>query len=557
MDIPVVIWIIAAVVLLVVKSIYDKINDKKKLEKKLADEWGQYPEKEYVPGKIESIKVFYDSKKNNSDIDDITWNDLDMDELFSMLNNTQSTMGEEILYSILRKPLFKKADIEYRNKLIEFFRNSVDDRLLLQRNLRLIGNNRKISFYEYFTRLTDIKKESNIIHYLINVIWVVAIVGIIFDAVTIFLPLIIVNVVISMFTYYKRKSEIESYYSIFNNLLKMIYVAKKISVLQIDAISNELEYINKNVKELNSFKRYSGVVLNPNGGSLADILFDYIRMLTHIDLIKFNSMLDTVIKKRDVIMSMHDAIGFLDVMIAAASFRDMQSHNGWCVPELSEDDISLTTAGIYHPYIEEPVTNSYSTDGCSVITGSNASGKSTFLKTIAINAILAQTIATVNAHSYKAGCYRVMTSMALSDNIFDNTSYFIVEIQSLKRILDNTGDVPVLCCIDEVLRGTNTIERIAASSQILKTISEKNVICLAATHDVELANILGKYFANYHFREQIVDDNILFDYTIYEGCTKTRNAIKLLQLLGYDKDIVSRAETEANNFTSNGVWNSL
>ena len=102
-----------------------------------------------------------------------------------------------------------------------------------------------------------------------------------------------------------------------------------------------------------------------------------------------------------------------------------------------------------------------------LLTGSNASGKSTFLKSVALNAILAQTIYTVMADSYRAPYFRIYSSMALKDNLMGNESYFIVEIKSLKRIYESADEkVPMLCLIDEVLRGTNTVERIAASSQI-------------------------------------------------------------------------------------------
>lgn len=105
-----------------------------------------------------------------------------------------------------------------------------------------------------------------------------------------------------------------------------------------------------------------------------------------------------------------------------------------------------------------------------LLTGSNASGKSTFLKTVAVNGILAQTIHTCLADRYASCFYQMYTSMALRDDLQSQESYYIVEIKSLKRILDHVGEeVPMICFVDEVLRGTNTVERIAASSQILKS----------------------------------------------------------------------------------------
>ena len=145
--------------------------------------------------------------------------------------------------------------------------------------------------------------------------------------------------------------------------------------------------------------------------------------------------------------------------------------------------------------------------------------------------------------------------MALSDNIFENESYFIVEIKSLKRILDYMDDdIPMLIFIDEVLRGTNTLERIAASSQILYEFSKKNVLCFSATHDIELTHILENSYSNYHFTEDVVNGEVVFEYLLHPGRATSRNAIKLLTMLGYPKEIVTKAETAANDYVKTGQW---
>ena len=148
--------------------------------------------------------------------------------------------------------------------------------------------------------------------------------------------------------------------------------------------------------------------------------------------------------------------------------------------------------------------------------------------------------------------------MALKDSIENGESYYIAEIKSLKRIIDSiNSEMPLLCFVDEVLRGTNTIERIAASSQILYYISKCNCLCIAATHDLELTYILESHFLNYHFQEKITDNEIKFDYKLYEGRSNSRNAIKLLKFFGYDNSIVQSAEQKALDFNSHGKWSRL
>ena len=180
---------------------------------------------------------------------------------------------------------------------------------------------------------------------------------------------------------------------------------------------------------------------------------------------------------------------------------------------------------------------------------------STFLKTVAINAILSQTVHTAIAAKYEASYFRVASSMALQDNILTKESYYIVEIKSLKRILDTiTEDIPTLVFVDEVLRGTNTVERIAASTQILKSLAGQKILCFAATHDIELTELLKEDFSNYHFEEDIIDGDIVFNYKLLPGKATTRNAIRLLSLMGYDAYIVEVASEQARRFMETGSW---
>ena len=149
--------------------------------------------------------------------------------------------------------------------------------------------------------------------------------------------------------------------------------------------------------------------------------------------------------------------------------------------------------------------------------------------------------------------------MSLKDDLISGDSYYMVEIKSIKRILDlakRAGEAHqcVLCFVDEVLRGTNTVERIAASTQIMRMLAAENVLCFAATHDVELTRLLEKEYANYHFEERIEEDDVFFPYTLMPGPAVTRNAIALLKVLGYDKRIILEAETMAERFLSEGIW---
>ena len=145
--------------------------------------------------------------------------------------------------------------------------------------------------------------------------------------------------------------------------------------------------------------------------------------------------------------------------------------------------------------------------------------------------------------------------MTLSDDLIAGESYYIAEMRAIKRILDAlaTGK-PVLCAIDEVLRGTNTIERIAASCEILLALQRAGALCLVATHDVELCALLEPHYANMHFEERIEEGKMLFDYRLRPGGAITRNAINLLALIGLDKSIIDAAHARARRYLETGLW---
>lgn len=353
-------------------------------------------------------------------------------------------------------------------------------------------------------------------------------------------------------------------------------------------------------KSFARLRRGSGILVSgssTSGGNPVDFIIDYIRILFHIDLIKFNSMLAGVQQKMPEIDEELTILGRIDTVIALASFEESLPYT--CRPEMNtfsshpqavklplssaggKEDISLSFSrqtdignkgseggdkthstphlmirDVYHPLLADPVPNSLETDRSILLTGSNASGKSTFLKSVALCALFAQTIGFCPAREYHGTWFRIRSSMALRDNILNGESYFMVEIRSLKRIADLAGDGgrPVLCFIDEVLRGTNTVERIAASSVILKTLADRGVLVFAATHDIELTRLLKDTYRNMHFEEEMGEKDVIFSYKLHDGPAVSRNAIRLLAATGFDADVTAEAQEMAERFGQTGEW---
>ncbi len=556
-----ILWIIAAMmVFLACKGFYDRKKAGERLVFRLQQGFGQLPEEEYTEEKFKSLQYYYKYKyrekhKEGFLLDEITWNDLNLDELFFMINNTGSAMGEEILWALLHDLQLTEASLKERERLIAYFQENEEARLQLQTGFAKIGKNKKVSIYEYMDRIDRVRTESNLLHYIgtagivVSLILLACSVG---EAGVLLIGFIIFNIV----TYYKRKGEIEVYYSVISYLIRMLKHGAQVAGKEIPEFGQYFAKLKENTTALKSFCKGAPAVTpqNPTGDMLS-VFLDYLRILFHTDLIRFNRMLGQYFAKKDLIVEVFEIVGFIDAMCAIASFRTYLGN--YCIPEFTEKKCYCADE-LCHPFLSEPVPATMQTEQSVLITGSNASGKSTFIKAAAMNAVLAQTIHTVCAKSYQASFFKVLTSMALTDNLFGNESYYIVEIKSLKRILDAAkGETPVLCFVDEVLRGTNTVERIAASSRILHSIAEANALMFAATHDIELTYMLEGCFANYHFEEQVLNNQILFDYQIKKGRATSQNAIALLGVLGYPEEIITRAKETAARFLKNGEWDKI
>jgi DNA mismatch repair ATPase MutS len=168
-------------------------------------------------------------------------------------------------------------------------------------------------------------------------------------------------------------------------------------------------------------------------------------------------------------------------------------------------------------------------------------GKSTFIKTIGINLCLAYAGGPVNAQSLQLTPFRLHTCIRISDSIVDGFSYFYAEVKCLKYLLDKLNDkhpLPMLYLIDEIFRGTNNRERIIGSQAYIKELISKRGVGFLATHDLELASLAdtSPQVSNFHFRDQVQDGKLVFDYKIRVGPCPTTNALKIMQMEGLPID---------------------
>jgi len=556
MVLKIVIGIIVVGILFLTAVFYQKASARKQIREVLKGEWGIYTRDEYSDKIMENIRYYHEKKKTDTSIDDITWNDLNMDAVFKRMNHTRTSAGEEYLYHVLRSPVFSEEELLRRENVIKSIQEQEEGRNDLELALYDIGKTDNISVYEHLSELNALPEIKKWPHILAAVLLFTGIVTVFFAS-TGFLFFLFFLMGINAYFYYKKKAEVLQAIALFSFILGTIRQCGSFMDIKLEGCKEYFLRLKELSDKFQVFCRFRFLVSGGStmSGNLFDSVFDYVRILFHVDLIKLGTMVREVQKYGTELLELYDIIGFLDSMLAVASYREMAGT--YTVPRFSQaDSRNMTARGIYHPLVSQPVKNDFHTKKCMLLTGSNASGKSTFIKTVAVNALFAQTIHTVLADLYEACFYRIYSSMALRDNILSEESYFIVEIKSLKRIFEKTEEsgIPVLCFIDEILRGTNTVERVAASSELLEALSKKNAMCFAATHDIELTYLLEESFENYHFAEHIRNDDILFDYLLKEGRADSRNAIRLLAMTGFEKELTENAQKRVETFLAEGIW---
>ncbi len=234
----------------------------------------------------------------------------------------------------------------------------------------------------------------------------------------------------------------------------------------------------------------------------------------------------------------------LEALISIANF-------GYLNPEFnfpriknasSRPDMSFKANALGHPLIpaadricNDVVLNS--TRQILLITGSNMSGKSTFLRTVGINLCLAFAGAPVNAQTCETALFHLFTCVKINDSITAGFSQFYAEVKRLKVLLErlnSTDKMPIFFLIDEIFKGTNNRERLIGSRAYTQNLIGKHGLGIVTTHDLELTRLadISQHIQNFHFREEIADGKMIFDYKLRPGPCPTTNALIIMRLEG-------------------------
>lgn len=240
---------------------------------------------------------------------------------------------------------------------------------------------------------------------------------------------------------------------------------------------------------------------------------------------------------KDNISQWFDVIFDLEALLSLAVIEN--TRDDICYPEVCKEMNVLDFEDLKHPLIEQnnAVGNMFNLKArTNIVTGSNMSGKTTFLRTIGINALLAYAGAPVVAKRMNITLMYVLTSMRVEDDLTSSTSTFYAELKRIKAMIEfSKNKQPMLCLIDEIFKGTNSADRIVGAKAAIEKLNEKYIITFVSTHDFELCDlekINGLSVNNYHFKEDYINKQIHFDYKLCQGRCLTTNARYLLEMVG-------------------------
>ncbi|TGE39015.1 DNA mismatch repair protein [Desulfosporosinus fructosivorans] len=218
-------------------------------------------------------------------------------------------------------------------------------------------------------------------------------------------------------------------------------------------------------------------------------------------------------------------------------------HQEWALPEIVSENPGIVAASLGHPLLLNSTCNDVSIEkssGILLITGSNMSGKSTLLRTVGINMVLAYAGASVCADRFSCSMMRIYTCMRVSDNLGENISSFYAELLRIKQIVSaSKTEGKIFFLLDEIFKGTNSQDRHAGAKVLIRQLGKVGAMGMVSTHDLELGDLereSERRVRNYHFREFYKNDEIHFDYKLRPGVSTTRNAMYLIKMAGIDVD---------------------
>ncbi len=474
--------------------------------------------------------------------------DLDIfgrNSLFQMINSTKTKFGRSKLFKMLtlegiptRNEILNKQDaIRELGSKVEW-RQSLEVKSTLKKS----GTKDIDELLKWAKSKNEIKPLFKIIPYLFIVITMMSMVLVVLNILPIsylVLMFMINYLVVKILTkdltpiiklFDKHKKDIEAY----TNLLILIDNEKFESIFLKD-LKLKLKNNSKNcVKEMKELKK----LVDWLGDSSSNAYYLLLNITVLSDIFILRNLEEWRKTNGDKLKDWLDIMGEFEALSSISNLSfDFES---WSYAKIIEEDV-VEAIDVGHPMLgERAVVNSFtlrSNEKVALITGSNMSGKSTFLRTIGLNLLLSYIGAPSCSKSFTCGIFSIYTCMRTKDNLEESISSFYAEILRIKILIEaaKKGE-KVFFLLDEIFKGTNSKDRHEGAKVLINQLVNNKALGLVSTHDLELCDLekTKLWLKNYNFQEYYEKNNIKFDYKLRSGKSKTQNAVHLMKLAGID-----------------------
>jgi MutS domain V len=539
-----IIYLIWAAIIIIAIAIALRISNNRrarKVKEQLKVQWGKPKTSAFD---FDGVKKYADIMVEDKfhQLTEQTVEDIDFYKLFSFVDRTTSRVGQQSLYKRIIQPTNQVHNPLHH--LIGEFDSSKNLREEIQFELLKLSSPDAYYIPTLFGGELLVKPKWFWLLY-VNMLLLLTL-AILSFTYPIYIIFMLAPITINMFVHYWNKGNTFQFVRSFPQLNTLIGVCN--SILKRKGIFSNSE-VDEAITDLKSFQRKSILLsLKSSTGLEAELaliglyFIELFKIFFLIEVFTLFRVIRELRSKQQSIITLFNYVGDIDSAISILSLRasDLKT----CLPSITPSKKELVTKAIYHPLIDNCVKNNLVIKDKSIlITGSNMSGKSSFLRTLAINSILAQTIYTCFADEFISPSLKQFSSIRIDDNLFQGKSYYLQEVSIMGSLIAESDKASQnLFVLDEVFKGTNTVERIASAKAILSYLNRKDNIVIIATHDIELAEMLKSEYDLYHFTETIASDQLYFDHQLKAGSLKTRNAIKLLELADYPADVIREAK---------------
>lgn len=473
-------------------------------------------------------------------VDDQTWSDLEMEKVFVRLDRCISPPGAQYLYALLKQYPAEPLAPAQNAKLIRELQGSPGNAAALRVALKPLNRGESAELAGFLFGSPPAVPAHYRLFYVISAVSIACTIGLVFTR-AFLLPLLVLWILNGLLHRHFGRTVIchsPSLTSLTTLLGCVPKLAESIRDLDLHE-SRELAVCAPIAAGIQ--KRISRAFLRKQGNDeLILVLLDYLNVFCLFELSALCRAILAVNRERPAMLRVFQTVARLDAFQGlAAAFSEYPC---FCEPE-TKSGRGYSLVDVYHPLLDQPVSNSVEGAGNSLLlTGTNMAGKTTFIKTLALNLLFSRTLGLCLARKAALPPARVRTLIERADVTTSRQSYFYFEAIELLSMLEDArkNGREYWFVLDEIFRGTNTLERVAAGCAVLRHLNRHGLV-VVSTHDHELTTLLRDDFDLYHFSEVIVDKEARFDYVLHKGPCLTRNAIKLLGLAGYPKEVTDLA----------------